>query len=142
MQRCLEKGREKQKLALADVIIKNLHSLIEDPFGNYLVQNVLKLNNASRNDKIFTMIATDFIRLSQLKFSSNVIEKCLESKMKATSVDMILNASFERDDATILQELSQQNRANKQLRINVLVDKLIFHQFGNYGKLAEPNISV
>jgi hypothetical protein len=107
MQRCLEKGREKQKLALADVIIKNLHSLIEDPFGNYLVQNVLKLNNASRNDKIFTMIATDFIRLSQLKFSSNVIEKCFESKMKATSVDMILNASFERDDATILQELSQ-----------------------------------
>lgn len=64
MQRCLEKGREKQKLALADVIIHNLHSLIEDPFGNYLVQNVLKLNNINRNDLIFKMIATDFIRLS------------------------------------------------------------------------------
>lgn len=37
MQRCLEKGRESQKLALADVIIQNLHSLIEDPYGNYLV---------------------------------------------------------------------------------------------------------
>jgi hypothetical protein len=41
------------------------------------------------------MIATDFIRLSQLKFSSNVIEKCLESKMKGTSVDMILSGSFD-----------------------------------------------
>lgn len=80
MQRCLEKGKEVQKLALADVIIKNLPGLIEDPYGNYLVQNVLKLNNASRNDAIFKMIAKDFIRLSQLKFSSNVIEKCLESR--------------------------------------------------------------
>ena len=50
MQRCLEKGREKQKLYLADVIIRELHSLIEDPYGNYLVQNVLKLNNAQRTD--------------------------------------------------------------------------------------------
>lgn len=75
MQRCLEKGREQQKLALADVIIKNLPQLIEDPYGNYLVQNVLKLNNEPRNEAIFGLIAKDFIRLSQMKFSSNVIEK-------------------------------------------------------------------
>jgi len=37
MQRCLEKGREHQKLQLADVIIRQLPSLIEDPYGNYLV---------------------------------------------------------------------------------------------------------
>lgn len=127
MQRCLEKGREKQKLALADVIIANLHGLIEDPYGNYLVQNVLKLNNTARNDLIFKMIATDFIRLSQLKFSSNVIEKCLESKLSYASVDKILSASFEKDDATLVYELTAQQRMNKQLRINVLVDKLIFH---------------
>jgi Pumilio-family RNA binding repeat len=110
MQRCLEKGREKQKLALADVIIHHLHSLIEDPFGNYLVQNVLKLNNSNRNDQIFKMIATDFIRLSQLKFSSNVIEKCLESKLQKSSVDMILNGSFEKDDATMLTEMNHVQR--------------------------------
>ena len=64
MQRCLEKGKQFQKLELADVIIQHLPSLIEDPYGNYLVQNVLKLNNASRNDDIFKMIAKDFVRLS------------------------------------------------------------------------------
>ena len=37
MQRCLEKGLMRQKLALADVIISRIHYLIEDPFGNYLV---------------------------------------------------------------------------------------------------------
>jgi len=80
MQRCLEKGRMSQKLELADVIILKLARLIEDPYGNYLVQNVLKLERADRNEQIFNVIANDFIRLSQLKFSSNVIEKCLESK--------------------------------------------------------------
>lgn len=79
MQRCLEKGSRAQKMALADVIIKHLSALIEDPFGNYLVQNVLKLENTEKSDMIFRVIAKDFVRLSQLKFSSNVIEKCLDS---------------------------------------------------------------
>jgi hypothetical protein len=76
---------------------------------------------------IFKMIATDFIRLSQLKFSSNVIEKCLESKLSASSVDMVLSGSFEKDDATLLRELTHQQRMHKQTRISMLVDKLIFH---------------
>lgn len=47
------------------------------------------------------MIGSDFIRLSQLKFSSNVIEKCLESKMKNSSIDMILLGAFDKEDHTI-----------------------------------------
>jgi hypothetical protein len=59
------------------------------------------------------MIATDFIRLSQLKFSSNVIEKCLESKLSGATVDMLLSGSFDKDDATLLLELNQAQRLNK-----------------------------
>lgn len=44
------------------------------------------------------MIGSDFIRLSQLKFSSNVIEKCLESRMKNVTVDMILLGQIIIDD--------------------------------------------
>lgn len=51
-------------MALADVIIYHLSALIEDPFGNYLVQNVLKLNNQMKSDMIFRVIAKDFLRLS------------------------------------------------------------------------------
>jgi hypothetical protein len=114
------------------VIIKHLPSLIEDPYGNYLVQNVLKLNNAKRNDEIFKMIAKDFIRLSQLKFSSNVIEKCLESKQTDSQIDMILKGIHKEDDRTILKELNKQALV-KQVRLSFIVDKLLFHQFGNYG---------
>jgi hypothetical protein len=38
--------------------------LIEDPYGNYLVQNVLKLDDKRKNELIFMEIAKDFIRLS------------------------------------------------------------------------------
>lgn len=43
MQRCLEKGLQKQKLLLSRVIVDQLPGLIEDQYGNYLVQNVLKI---------------------------------------------------------------------------------------------------
>jgi hypothetical protein len=49
MQRCLEKGTRSQKLELANFIIQNIEFLIEDPYGNYLVQNVLKLEDEEKN---------------------------------------------------------------------------------------------
>ena len=64
MQRCLEKGDRTQKLKLADFIIEEMEQLIEDPYGNYLIQNVLKLNDNTRSEKIFAKIASHFIRLS------------------------------------------------------------------------------
>ena len=50
MQRCLEKGLFSQKIALSEVIISRLHYMIEDQYGNYLVQNVIKLNNQMMNE--------------------------------------------------------------------------------------------
>ncbi len=41
-----------------------MEHLIEDPYGNYLIQNVLKLNDNNRSEKIFAKIARHFIRLS------------------------------------------------------------------------------
>ncbi len=75
MQRCLEKGQHWQQMALADIIINSMHKLVEDPFGNYLVSYVLKLGDDSRNSRIFAMIASNFVKFSKQKFSSNVIEK-------------------------------------------------------------------
>lgn len=64
MQRCLEKGTWNQKINLAGYIIQDMNALIEDPYGNYLVQNVIKLDDRSKNEAIFQEIAKDFIRLS------------------------------------------------------------------------------
>ena len=98
MQRCLEKGSHAQKMALADVIVVHLADLIEDPFGNYLVQNVLKLETSSKSGMILNSIANDFVRLSQLKFSSNVIEKCLESSFVGDQIDLIFTGAHPNED--------------------------------------------
>lgn len=88
-------------MELADVIIDHLSDLIEDPFGNYLVQNVLKLESVEKSDMIFRVIAKDFVRLSQLKFSSNVIEKCLDSDSIGCQVDQLFSGTHENEDMTI-----------------------------------------
>ena len=131
MQRCLEKGLQSQKLALADVIISRIHVLIEDAYGNYLVQNVLKLKSDLRNDQILNFIAGDFVRLSQLKFSSNVIEKCLETNQAGVQIDQIFKGTHFWDDQVIVRELGYQSRA-RPIRVNFIVQRLVTHQFGNY----------
>ena len=107
MQRCLEKGTLLQKLALADYIIVHLNSLLECPYGNYLVQNVLKLNDREKNERVLANIATDFIRLSQLKFSSNVIEKCLDPSLAIdrSLVSKMFRGTLPHDDCSIRREL-------------------------------------
>ena len=90
---------------MADIIIQRIHLLIEDPYGNYLVQNVLKLKNKMRNDQILNFIAGDFVRLSQLKFSSNVIEKCLETSQAAVQIEQIFKGTHYWDDQVLEREL-------------------------------------
>lgn len=81
MQRCLEKGGPReQKLGLATYIVDNFDFLVEDQFGNYAVQNVILLEDRDLNTRIFKKLSKDFIRFSIMKFSSNVIEKCFDSK--------------------------------------------------------------
>ena len=91
--------------------------MIEDPFGNYLVQNVLKLKSDLRNDQILNFIAGDFVRLSQLKFSSNVIEKCLETNQAAYQIDQMFKGTHYWDDQVLFRELGAQSR-NQELRVN------------------------
>ena len=113
------------------MIIDHLSELIEDPFGNYLVQNVLKLESAEKSEMIFRVIAKDFVRLSQLKFSSNVIEKCLDSEKIGAQVDQLFNGTHENEDITISRCLGKQAK-NKAVRMKFLTQRLMMHSFGNY----------
>jgi len=102
-----------------------------------LVQNVLKLENEERNERIFGEIAKDFIRLSQLKFSSNVIEKCLDAKQLEASeahIDKIFKGTFPCDDQQLIAQFGFRTQRSKDLksRVDFIVQKLIYNQFGNY----------
>ena len=51
--------------------------LVQDAFGNYVVQYVLEQVPQYRHN-IINIIAQSIIQLSRQKFSSNVVEKCLQ----------------------------------------------------------------
>ena len=51
---------------------------MKNPFANYVVQFVLNLKMDDINELISKELMSDLINLSKQKFSSNVIEKCLE----------------------------------------------------------------
>lgn len=58
-------------------VVDKTVSLVQDPFGNYVVQYVLEQVPAYRPN-IVGIIAMSIVELSRQKFSSNVVEKCLQ----------------------------------------------------------------
>lgn len=50
----------------------------QDGFGNYCLQYVLELGQVQTNAAIMEKLCGHFADLSQQKFSSNVVEKCLK----------------------------------------------------------------
>ena len=52
--------------------------LLQDPFGNYVVQYVLELDIADASMAVMNNLFGHYADLAQQKFSSNVVEKCLK----------------------------------------------------------------
>ena len=94
---------------ILDNIIKNFASFINDEFGNISLKRLIKLNNENYNSKIFPCIKDSIINLSCQKFSSNVIEACIDN-----------NTSLKKQ------------MINKLIEDESIIIKLILDQFGNY----------
>ncbi|GAB4845053.1 hypothetical protein Ancab_038458 [Ancistrocladus abbreviatus] len=78
LQRCIthSKGEHQQKL-IAEISANGL-LLAQDPFGNYVVQYIIELNNASATSNLISQFEGHYVHLSMQKFSSHVVEKCLK----------------------------------------------------------------
>jgi len=81
IQRCLDFASKKQKIELSSVVAENAYELVKDQYGNYVVQYVLEMKDTEQKIKqrIADELTQDIIELSKQKFSSNVVEKCLQS---------------------------------------------------------------
>lgn len=56
-------------------MIKNLDKLINDEYGNFVIQQIISIKSEEYNEKIFNYLKTHLVTLSKLKYSSNVIDK-------------------------------------------------------------------
>ena len=108
LQTSLKYANENQKNALLHKIIKEIDTLINDEYGNYVIQFIVELKENSFNDIIYEYIAKNVLTLCQKKFSSNVIDKC------------------------IIQDDSHSFTLVKYLIDNKLIREMITDQYGNY----------
>lgn len=110
IQRCIDYSNLQQKKQIVDIVVKYTTQLVQDQYGNYVVQYVIQLENF-REEKveIAKAISGDILNLCTQKFSSNVIEKCLVAQLDPIFVAM-----------------------SGHLKNEAVLRKLICHQFGNY----------
>ncbi|KAI8380635.1 armadillo-type protein [Choanephora cucurbitarum] len=84
-QRCIDHASAAQKFQLIQVITEHALTLVQDPFGNYVVQYVLDLDDTlACSDGLIRKFIQPVLELSVQKFSSNVIEKCIRVASKET----------------------------------------------------------
>lgn len=77
LQRCIDHASGFQKVQLVRQITANSFHLVQDPFGNYVVQYILDLNDPSFTGPMCVGFQGHVAELAKQKFSSNVIEKCI-----------------------------------------------------------------
>ncbi|KAG6026556.1 hypothetical protein E4U40_001989 [Claviceps sp. LM458 group G5] len=89
LQRCIDHASGDQKPWLISRITQHARILVQDPFGNYVVQYIIDLNEPSFTEPMVATFRGCISQLSRHKFSSNVIEKCLRCS-QPQSKDMIV----------------------------------------------------
>ncbi len=103
LQRCIDHASDSQRMQLVAEITFNALTLVQDPFGNYVVQYVLDLNDQRFSDAVIRQFVGNVCALSVQKFSSNVIEKCIR----------VSDPSIRRQ---LIAELLNRQRLEKLLR--------------------------
>ncbi|KAJ2080271.1 hypothetical protein H4R24_003189 [Coemansia sp. RSA 988] len=107
-QRCIDHATPVQKSQLVGVVISQALSLVQDPFGNYVVQYVLDLHIPEYSEPLITKFVGHICALSLQKFSSNVMEKCIRLASPATR-KLLVAPLLQRDKLDMLMRDSYGN---------------------------------
>ncbi|CAD0093095.1 unnamed protein product [Aureobasidium vineae] len=94
LQRCIDHASGHQKGQLVHHITMNAFTLVQDPFGNYVVQYILDLGEPAFSQPLAESFLGNVAALSRQKFSSNVIEKSIRTGDETTRralIDEIMN---------------------------------------------------
>jgi len=109
VKRCIDHATEEQKQRLTLEISNKVLSLVQDPFGNYVVQHVLeKYPSELQSSKMIRNLLGSINELCVQKFSSNVVEKCLQIADLETRTAMLA----EIIDSDMLPQLLNDRFAN------------------------------
>eukprot|EP00004_Rigifila_ramosa_P001911 TRINITY_DN1191_c1_g2_i12.p1 TRINITY_DN1191_c1_g2~~TRINITY_DN1191_c1_g2_i12.p1 ORF type:complete len:894 (+),score=179.66 TRINITY_DN1191_c1_g2_i12:148-2829(+) len=66
------------RTAILDELLRCTISLVQDQYGNYVIQHVLERGCAADKTSVVLKLRGQLLSMSQHKFASNVVEKCVE----------------------------------------------------------------
>lgn len=103
LQRCIDFAEGQVRSWLVNQIVSNACQLIQDPFGNYVLQYIIDLNETEFTEPLVLQFQGRIVAFSKQKFSSNVIEKCLRCASEE-SKNMILTELMSGDVEKLLRD--------------------------------------
>ncbi|KAG6814358.1 hypothetical protein H0H92_010944 [Tricholoma furcatifolium] len=98
LQRCLEHLPEDKKRPIMDELLKHAPDLMQDQFGNYVMQYILEHGRSADKALVVSKVQGRIFVLSKHKFASNVCEKALLCAEPATSRRLIDEILVTRPD--------------------------------------------
>ncbi|KAH7664755.1 Translational repressor Pumilio/PUF3 and related RNA-binding proteins (Puf superfamily) protein [Dioscorea alata] len=108
IQRLLEHcTNDMQTSCIMDEILQSACLLAQDQYGNYVTQHVLERGKPHERSQIICTLAGKIVQMSQNKFASNVIEKCLEhgdTTEKEVLIEEILGQTEGNDNLLIMMK--------------------------------------
>lgn len=93
LQRCIDHAQGYQRNQLVAQITRCAFDLVQDAYGNYVVQYILDLDELNYTRPLCLSFCGKVAALSKQKFSSNVIEKCIrvaDLETKSTMINELL----------------------------------------------------
>lgn len=121
IQRILEHCTDDQINPILRVILDPAHiiDLTKDQYGNYVIQHILERGkNQDEKEKVVKQLRGKVLELSNHKFASNVVEKCLEYSLSAIKYDLIDEIIGDYED--------------EQLSLDSPLTQMMKDRYGNY----------
>lgn len=125
IQRILEHCIAEQTNAILEELHDQAEQLIQDQYGNYVVQHVLEHGKPEDKAKIVTVVRGKVCQYSQHKFASNVVEKCVTYASRQDKTFLIDEVTSYNTDNGYGDEKLDKNRLLIQFYSLVCYDKLL-----------------
>jgi len=133
----VDAGPQSQLTNVFQCIVKHTNTLVENQYGNYIVQHLLDVCPPSITNTIKEKMQSKYVRYSKQKFSSNVVEKCLRQSDKHDNMVKGDAGSVknEKDDEPAGGVKDMTYKDWRQIIVRELCSKageLISDKYGNY----------
>ena len=83
-----------------DELHKYIPNLVQDQYGNYVIQHILERGKPSEKSLVISKIFGQVLPLSKHKFASNVVEKCVAYGSKSDRQKLIEEVITTKADGT------------------------------------------